>query len=242
MRSRGARMALVALLVVQVAGTKLVLGESLFAMLWRALGFDAKPKLGQVLKGGHSHTLPAMALWMLDAKGSAKPLGSETGLRWPRFERDGKSVWALKNTVLVQVAVSGGEVLARVPLHSSGGPVVADLELLGLDQDKLYAIDALGRAHVISRASGAMESLGVLDGPESNGLRDAARTCKGRRVFAGEREQGPGGPSTDRVRLFEQLGKNKVKPLEFTSRPAIAVEPAHSPDCKQIVFVGAEYW
>jgi hypothetical protein len=218
---------------------------SLFDRVRRALGFGRAPASAALLKSQGEDKLPALAIWRVKRPGGeATRLTRPEGYRWPVPAPDG-SVWALRGTDLMQIS-RAGEVKPVLDLKSPAGDET--LQLLGWTRKpaRLLALGNRGGVFQIATQDRQVERLGAVSAEEAEKLRLATRTCRGETVSAGPREEGPGGASTDRIRLFLHrllpAGRDGPVPLPVSAPLVVALDGVFTPDCREILMAAADSW
>lgn len=215
--------------------------EGLLDRLLRSLGFGKPGVYGPVLKGADSFKVPALAIWTARSDGTdSHPITEELGYRSPIFAPDGQSIWTVRGREWVQVSRKSGAQQVRIDLGEFAAEA-SGLLLVGWREVELCAATSTGKVLNIDVDKGAIEHVGTLSARDLESLRIASRRCKDRHIFSGKREQGPGGSTTDRIRLYATRA-NEQASRAIALQIAIALDPAFSAQCDRIVFVGATHW
>jgi hypothetical protein len=212
------------------------------------IGWPRPPDADSFRSGNEgSPTDSDLRIWTLPVKGGpARPVSEDAGYSWPVFGPDGKSVAALAPDGLVVIdAAKKRRVLFEKP--ATDPPYV----VLGWTSRGISLVTLAGRVLLVDATSGIEATVERVGASMIGTLIQATRSCENVSVSSSEAPSDPPGrPGRSDVLLFTKAkatahaGSTTVAPytsknLTRSLKTTRHTEPALSPDCKQIVFVGA---
>jgi hypothetical protein len=175
--------------------------------------------------------LQGLDVWTIDATGGApRRLTNEGGYRSPIVCADGSVVAIHDRARFRQIDRNGNTRDIALPQGEA-----APLWLIGCKDGKLGAYDQARRIVLVDLSTGAVTPFAAdLSGPQWNAIWSASRACEDQTVLE-ERAGGTHGRSDIAV----TMGEGEPRSVTASSELGQHHEPAFSPDCKRIVFVGA---
>lgn len=203
----------------------------------------AAPVTLSVFRGGGD---AAGGLWIIPAAGGApRALGPGGKLRAPVFLSDGTIVAVDDNAPaarVVHLAASDGHALGEA---CPAGPEPIDLVFAAADSARVGAISRAGHVLEIQLAGCARRTLKTLPraSKPANQIRLAlmslSRECHGQSVATSAREEDLA-RGTRREEVVLRAADGTTTRMTTDAPMRLHLTPAFSPDCREIVYVGAD--